>query len=101
MRGPAAASALALPKMNAWTPISDQECDAGQDQRDVEDEHADGQGGDGKRRQREAEADQGARCESAAHDLGVDDRQQDLGQAVAAKNRAKGIGAMPLISCRT
>ena len=74
----------------------DEEPGAGEQQRGVESEYAHGQGHNGDGGEGEPEPDQGARPE-APDDLRVDDRQQNLGQAVEAKNSANGKGAGPLL----
>jgi hypothetical protein len=79
----------------------DEETRAGEQQRGVEGEYGHGQGRDGEGGEGKPEPDQGARLKPAADDLGVEDREQDLGQGGGSENRANGKGRSPFCTCST
>ncbi len=74
----------------------DEEPGAGEQQRGVESEYAHGQGRDGDGGEGEPEPDQGARPE-APDDLGVDDRQQNLGQSGGGEEQRERQGRQALL----
>src|SRR4029450_1637717 len=71
----------------------EEEPGAGGQQRGIESEYSHGQGRDGDGGEGEPEPDQGARLEPAADDLGVEDREQDLGQGGGGEEQRERQGA--------
>ena len=63
----------------------------------VEGEYGHGQGRDGEGGEGKPEPDQGARLKPAPDDLGVEDREQDLGQGGGGEEQCERQGPQPFL----